>query len=49
MIGVIAKNWQLKFWLELVIKRRSQDYVWVALGGENAGKSTVFRNVEMCF
>lgn len=46
---MIAKNWQLKFWLELVIKGKSLDYVWVALGEENAGKSTVFGNVEVCF
>ena len=35
------------FWLELVIKGKSQDYIWVAFGEENAGKSTVFENVEM--
>lgn len=46
---VIAKNWQLQFWLELMIKRKSQDYIWVALGEKDAGKSKVFGNVEMCF
>lgn len=27
---MIANNWQLKFWLELVIKGKSQDYTWAA-------------------
>lgn len=45
---MIAKTWQLEFWLELGIKGKSQD-IWVAVGKDNAGKPTVFGNVEMGF
>lgn len=45
---MIAKTWQLEFWLELVIKGKSQD-IWVAVGEDNAGKPTVLGNVEMWF